>query len=342
MNELFKTPFGSRLYGTATPTSDYDWKIIVLPAIDDLLLGNKVVGNTFYSTASQEVKNTSDDTDTEIVPIQTFARDVLKGQSYAIELAFAVKNWANIPGTQVVDSRIINFVDQLVDNFLNNQMSGMVGYAYHQAELYGAKGERLNLLTELLGVMRTFADTDDTIHNLTERNMDFRIAMSKITGNATYKNWIEHKAIHIDSTNNLYYSLIVLKKTYLGTTKTAHLAKILEKTISAYGKRANEAAKNEGNDWKALSHAVRVTHQAIELLCDGTITLPFKPELASLLVDIKLGKVEFTEVSHSLTANVDIIDGLKEFTLLQPYTETLREKFDNWLVARMREFYSIQ
>ena len=39
---LFETPFGSHLYGTATPTSDYDYKVVVLPGFDELIMNGRL------------------------------------------------------------------------------------------------------------------------------------------------------------------------------------------------------------------------------------------------------------------------------------------------------------
>ena len=39
MQKLFTCQYGSRLYGTQTPTSDLDLKHVFLPALNDLLVG---------------------------------------------------------------------------------------------------------------------------------------------------------------------------------------------------------------------------------------------------------------------------------------------------------------
>jgi hypothetical protein len=45
--------------------------------------------------------------------------------------------------------------------------------------------------------------------------------------------------------------------------KTAR--EILQRLVTEYGQRALQAERNEGVDWKALSHAVRVGREALEL-----------------------------------------------------------------------------
>lgn len=63
----------------------------------------------------------------------------------------------------------------------------------------------------------------------------------------------------------------------------------------SYGERAKLAANNEGIDWKAVSHAMRV---AFEMECIATIgTINFPLGIATLLKHIKQGKKDYnTEV----------------------------------------------
>ena len=51
-------------------------------------------------------------------------------------------------------------------------------------------------------------------------------------------------------------------------------------------------------DWKALSHAVRVGYEAIELFNTGHITFP-RPEAQHLLA-IKKGEVEYQKVAEEI------------------------------------------
>ena len=59
---LFKTMFGSRLYGTNTPQSDIDWKEIFLPKKSMLLTGRQV-RNVVITTGGDKTRNTKDDVD---------------------------------------------------------------------------------------------------------------------------------------------------------------------------------------------------------------------------------------------------------------------------------------
>ena len=67
------------------------------------------------------------------------------------------------------------------------------------------------------------------------------------------------------------------------------IKRIEEKISKEYtSQRTIDAA--DGNDWKALSHAIRVLLEIKELLDTGNIQFPLKDK--KFLLDIKLGKVE--------------------------------------------------
>src|ERR1019366_365533 len=85
-----------------------------------------------------------------------------------------------------------------------------------------------------------------------------------------------------------------------------HGRDVLDKLVNEYGKRALQAGGQQGVDWKALSHAVRVGTQAIELLRTGNVTFPLAN--AGHLLDIKLGRLLYKEVSTEIEGLVDLIE----------------------------------
>lgn len=62
------------------------------------------------------------------------------------------------------------------------------------------------------------------------------------------------------------------KMPFIGSIESAH--KVAQRLVDEYGERALQAERNEGIDWKGLSHAVRVGREALELLETGRITFP--------------------------------------------------------------------
>src|SRR4029077_17974016 len=57
------------------------------------------------------------------------------------------------------------------------------------------------------------------------------------------------------------------KMPYTSSVKTAR--DMMARLVDEYGQRALQAERQEGVDWKALSHAVRVGEEALELLTTG-------------------------------------------------------------------------
>ena len=141
---LFTTKYGSHLYGTNTPTSDEDYKHVVLPNLDDLLLGHRVQNEVHKTNNKSHTRNTAEDVDNETIPLQVFARDFLGGQTYALELVYAVDY--THAGQTIFDTTFWNFCHELRDGFLTSNMTALIGYAVNQASLYSLKGERLNAL----------------------------------------------------------------------------------------------------------------------------------------------------------------------------------------------------
>jgi hypothetical protein len=109
------------------------------------------------------------------------------------------------------------------------------------------------------------------------------------------------------------------------TTAITEAFKVYNTVWANYGERARAAMTNEGIDWKAVSHAVRVARQALELLRDHKITFP-RPDAEELLA-IKLGKLPYSQVSPMLEALVQEVNEC-ESTL----PETTDKQSMDWMV----------
>jgi hypothetical protein len=120
-------------------------------------------------------------------------------------------------------------------------------------------------------------------------------------------------------------SIDVLGKKFDYHCTFIHILQVLKKQYKNFGYRAREAKNNQGVDYKALSHAVRVSLQGIELLNDHKITLPHNSENAKLLLDIKTGKMVVKEVSILIEKLLNELEEAKE-------KSTLSEEIDKDLV----------
>jgi len=219
-NLLFSTLYGSRLYGTQTPTSDLDLKHIVLPDLETLLLGRKVENKCKHTNNEANVRNSVDDVDEEFIPLQIFARHFVEGQTYAIELAFAIdgahanqtifdnrgkvglystghgKNTKTSLKTAIYCRNfedydyetplIVEFVHELRTKFLTSNIKAMMGYVVNQASLYSFKGERLNATRELQDILHQITTTETLKFQAGEEHDDVdELRISEIE--ATYK-----------------------------------------------------------------------------------------------------------------------------------------------------------
>jgi hypothetical protein len=329
---LFTTMFGSRLYGTNTPTSDIDWKEIFLPEKTQLLIGRKPV-NIVVSTGSDHSRNTKDDVDYEYIPIQVFANDFIGGQTYAVELAFAVlanEHDYGKAGQELYSMEFLDFVFELTEKFLTSNIKAMIGYAMNQAQIYGIKGTRL-------ASVRKFVDKLNEVIDSGTCTRDDKLAMledwTKVNGDkymfmTTFKNM-----------DNDLPGISVLEKIYpLSIT----IGEALDRTTALkekYGSRAQDAEQAKGMDWKATAHAVRITKQAIKLLSTGAMEFPFPEDEVKFLLSIKHGERSVEEVKVILEELFDELDRVKETTKLPERTPQMDEQFEMWLKGWMSEFY---
>jgi len=67
-----------------------------------------------------------------------------------------------------------------------------------------------------------------------------------------------------------------------------------------------QAERNEGVDWKALSHAVRVGREAVELYQTGVIVFPLR--CAEHLLRIKRGELPYREVAAEIETLLEEVE----------------------------------
>lgn len=326
---LFKTMSGSRLYGTNTPTSDIDWKEIFLPEKSQMLIGRKL-HNVVISTASDNVRNTKDDVDYEYIPIQVFANDFYNGQTYAIELAYAVLSEHRQDGQELYSREFLTLVYELTRRFQTSNIKAMVGYALNQAQLYGVKGSRL-------ASIRKFTDKIDQELEAGRLSLDDKLSELELWAVVN-----SDKYMYVTSFMSMDIRLpaiSILEKMY---PMTITIGEVLQRTKAAqskYGVRTKEAETANGMDWKATSHAVRITLQAISLLTDNKLSFPLQPERIDQLLRIKRGEVPAEEVKLILEKLFDDLDIAKEQTTLPTKNQIMDEQFEEWLKDWMVEFY---
>jgi len=120
---VFKTQYGSRLYGTNDSKSDTDWKYLFLPTLKDVLLGKQIMKTKFVSP---NVEDKSLQVDEDFIPVQKFAYDFLKGVPYAIEIAYGADG--SHAEQKYINVLFQSFVQELKEQFLNKKLSGFLGF----------------------------------------------------------------------------------------------------------------------------------------------------------------------------------------------------------------------
>jgi len=326
---LFKTMFGSRLYGTNTPQSDIDWKEIFLPKKSMLLTGRQV-RNVVITTGGDKTRNTKDDVDQEFIPIQVFAKDFIGGQTYAVELAFAALAEEHLAGQEVYDLEFLDFVHELTEKFLTSNIKAMIGYAMNQAQIYGIKGTRLASVRKFTDKLHAatcsgeFSGKDklEVIDSWLLANED------KYLFKTTYEN-MDKKHPGVSVLEKVYPYSITIEEAIIRT----------EGLMGKYGSRAAEAEAANGMDWKATSHAVRITQQAIKLLREHRLQFPFPKENVEQLLMIKRGELSVEEAKALLEGLMDELDKVKDTTTLPSRDVKMEQEFDQWLEEWMFRFY---
>lgn len=89
---------------------------------------------------------------------------------------------------------------------------------------------------------------------------------------------------------------------------------LYKRIYDEYGHRAKQAEANEGIDWKALSHAVRVGYEAVELMTAAHITFPLPN--AQHILSIKRGGIPYKDVASEIEWLLGRIEKLEGHSVL--------------------------
>lgn len=276
MNKLiFRCKFGSHLYGTNTEKSDLDYKSVFIPSGETLIMQTAPKHIQKNTKTVNELKNSADDIDDESFSVSQFLKLLCEGQTPALDMLFCTNDmilhcapeWLEICASK--------------DRFLHSGTSAFVGYTRQQAAKYGVKGFRVAALRDIITWLNQYQDYHLVGEAITKG--------SELPKNDQIK--IETKK---DNKGREETYLMVCDRMVPFHANIKYAREVYKRIFDMYGERALKAEKNEGIDWKALSHAVRVANESIELLSTGKITFP-RPEMA-LLLQIKQGLLPYREV----------------------------------------------
>lgn len=324
MIELFTIKFGSHLYGTSIPSSDIDYKTIYLPDLKSLLIGEKFTSFKYFPEIKKAEKMQPGEVEIEYIALQTLAKDFFDNQSYALEIVFGFDNKENIIFLNKDYRDLLEvFFNELKQNFLNKNISPIIGYARSQAFKYGLKGKRFNEINHLIEVLEQKEN----------KKVEIREAVYELFDRD------KNKVIHICKMWNAGGEEVggvrIANKVFALNTRLDFFLKSLKNISDKYGDRSLSAS--EGIDWKALMHAVRISTQALRLLHFGSLKFPLNN--ASYLQQIRLQAISYEKVLAKLAIIDSVLETAESKSSLKEKTPLLKQQFKTWLSEFMIKFY---
>jgi hypothetical protein len=291
--KIVQMKVGSHLYGTATPESDLDIKAVYIPSDRDILLQrvSPVVSESRIKARGE--KNTSTETDCEAFSLQRYMELLVEGQTVALDMLFA-PDWAMLEPPHA----LWHDIKTLAPRLTTKGTTAMVRYCRQQANKYGIKGLRVAAARAALGVLQEAEQT----HGGSAKLETVVNALEALAAQSEYLGFVDM----VNAQGEKLRFFDICGKKSLMTASIQNSCLIAERLVDGYGRRAMEAERSDGQDWKALSHAVRIGQEAVELFRTGQITFP-RPEAAHLLA-IKQGKVPYAEVAEEIESLVDEVE----------------------------------
>lgn len=315
---IAKITFGSHLYGTSTPTSDIDIKEIVLPPPRDILLQREIPIVKIGRSKLPGEKNCPTDVDVERITLRGFLNLLVDGDTMALDMLFA-------PAQSLLTepSSIWTILQTQKHNLLSRRVTKAITYCRDQTKKYGIKGSRMHAVRLLLEWFDAIAAQVGTGVRLMAVEPALRHFVAE-TAN-------EHiTVIEPQPPRSAYLWCCGKRVPFYATLADARVP--FQRIFDAYGARTLLAERNQCIDWKAVSHAVRVGHETLELLRTGHITFPLPN--ASHIRDIKQGLLPYSVVA-------DEVEQLMEFVSISELNSHLPDQPNiDWIESFITNVYA--
>ena len=285
VRKLVSIKFGSHLYGTSTPASDVDLKSVFVPAASDIIMQRVKDTVSTQRPKGMGEKNYAGEIDEESYSLLRFLKLASEGQTVALDMIFAPEWSMTAPPSDEWRELIANR-----HRLLTKKSAAFVGYCRQQANKYGIKGSRVAAARVALGILETAIVAHGATARLSEAEGAIKAAVASTEHMGV--EGITQPGGHVA----MFWNVCGRKLQYAATIK--HARDVMASLVAEYGTRALQAESQQGVDWKALSHAVRVANQAIELLDTGHVTFPL-PNAEHVLA-IKLGAMPYQAVAEEI------------------------------------------
>jgi hypothetical protein len=297
-----------------------DYKGIFMPEFDDILLGN-FPSEIRKTTGNQHSKNTADDVDEVMFSLHKFVKMACDGETTVIDMLHC--NSENLLASSDTWEELVS----LRSKFYTKNMKAFLGYCRKQAAKYGLKGSRLSDMDLVLQFLKPHANRNMKMDAVWVDLVNMSVALEHVTINSFFMKGSKRvDKVHMDICGAKYDASTPIDMVY-SSIKTKY---------ESYGERALLAKKNEGIDWKALSHAMRAAYQLSEIYISGDLKYPL--DNREYILAIKQGKLDYTtDVAPQLEA---VIRSVETLAAASDYPQRVDTKWwDRWLIEKVRGEY---
>ena len=333
---LYLTQYGSHLYGTNTENSDLDFRGVYIPTIDDLILhkdkdeineelqikitpGKHVDedGDVIWNPGFIEYKKV----DVKIFSLQKFIQLCSKADTNALDLLFSytnkdVESYLYTKNGQYINplAAMLTYKHKLINT---DRLESPITYAFKQATKYGMKGKRRLLMLQILEKAKLLSDIH-TVQDIVP----------------LIQNMFDDKYLRIDELDNKgkteKYLFVCGIQHQFNLSIEKFKQRLQDKIDKEYTSQRTINA-SDGNDWKALSHAIRILFEIKQLLETQTIRFP----VDSIIKQIKLGQICREEIDNLFNNTFEnIMEQIKQNSLNWKYNE---EFWDNFILEYTKE-----
>ncbi len=285
MRTIVEIRFGSHLYGTATPQSDLDIKAVYLPTERDILLQRVRPSVTRIRAKVPGEKNTADDIDFEAYSPAKFLQLLADGQTVALDILFS-------PDTVMIKAPdpLWRDIQALAPRLFSRRSTAFISYCRQQTQKYAVKGTRLAAVRLAL---------DGLIAAELRYGGNARLSEAQAEVEAMCVGSELLALVELPNANGgsaVYFDIAGKKAIVSASIKAARA--MAQKLFDEFGERTRMAESQQGVDWKAMMHAVRIAGQAVEFLTTRRVTFP-RPNAAHLLA-IRHGQLSYDAVSDEI------------------------------------------
>ena len=344
---IYLSQYGSHLYGLNTENSDLDFRGVYIPTIDDIILKKDkdeinteleiylppeplqqkehVLGEIYMqpivSEKGKQVNANRDNlkkVDVKLFSLQKFIQLCSKADTNALDLLFSWTNQDTESYLYAVSdyinpmAQIVTYKNKLINT---DRLESPITYAFKQATKYSIKGNYIKLLDCLIELSDKLI-----VYNVEE----FTKYIGELLEIEKDKLFIVTRDMKEKGGMQKFLSVLGVEHQF--NLSMDKFKQRLQQKRNSYSDRSIQSGKDGGNDWKALSHAIRVLLEVKELLDTGNIQFPLKDK--KFLLDIKLGKIEREFIDNFFNQELsNILERVQKNELNWKYDEELWNEF---------------